>query len=248
MDSDTFCIKRSNLSINQFYAIMLVQNWTDIVVGSLQNVWLQFAGFIPNLIAAIIVLILGLIVAAGLGALVEKVFEALHLDSFLEKVGLKPYFERAGLRLRASYFLGRLVYWFIAIAFLLAVSDSLGLYALSNFLNEVLGYLPNVIAAVLIMLASVVLASFTRRVVTASVLSAKLHAAHFLGTLTWWSITVFGLLAALTQLNIATAIIQSIVTGFIAMLALAGGLAFGLGGKDYANHLLNRLRERTETH
>jgi hypothetical protein len=210
-------------------------------------VWLQFANFIPNLVVAVLILILGLIVAAGLGALVEKIFEALRLDSFLEKVGLKPYFERAGLRLRAAYFLGRLVYWYIALSFLLAVSGSLGLYALSNFLTEILAYLPNVIAAVLIMLATVVLANFVRRVVVASVLSAKLHAAHFLGSLTWWSIIVFGLLTALSQLNIATAIIQSIVTGFIAMLALAGGLAFGLGGKDYANHLLGRLRERTES-
>ncbi len=222
-------------------------NWTDVVVGSLQNVWMQFASFVPNLIGALLVLILGLIVAAGLGALVEKLFEALRLDSFLEKLGLKPYFERAGLRLRASYFLGRLVYWFIALAFLLAVSDSLGLYALSGFLNSVLAYMPNVIAAVLIMLASFVLGNFVRRLVMASVMSAKLHAAHFLGTLTWWAIVVFGLLTALTQLQIAVTIIQSIVTGFIAMLALAGGLAFGLGGKDYANHLLGKLRERTES-
>jgi hypothetical protein len=208
---------------------------------------MQFANFIPNLVGALLVLIIGLIVAAGLGTIVEKIFEALRLDTFLEKLGLKPYFERAGLRLRAAYFLGRLVYWFIAIAFLLAASDSLGLYALSGFLNSILGYLPNVIAAVLIMLAAVVLGAFARRVVMASVMSAKLHAAHFLGTLTWWAIVVFGFLAALTQLNIAVTIIQSIVTGFIAMLALAGGLAFGLGGREYASHLIGRLRDRTES-
>lgn len=226
---------------------MLVQSWTDVVVGSLQNLWLQFSMFVPNLIGALLVLFIGLIVAAGLGTLVEKVFGAIRLDSFLEKLGLKPYFERAGLRVRGAYFLGRLVYWFIAIAFLLAASDSLGLYALSGFLGSVLAYLPNVIAAVLIMLASVVLANFLRRIVMASVMSAKLHAAHFLGTLTWWAIVIFGFLAALTQLMIAVAIIQSIVTGFIAMLALAGGLAFGLGGRDYAMHLIGRLRERTES-
>lgn len=227
---------------------MIVQSWTDVVVGSLQNLWLGFANFVPNLIGAIIVLIVGLIVAAGLGALVEKIFESVHLDSFLTKLGVKPYFERAGLKLRASYFLGRLIYWFVVLAFLLAVSDSLGLYALSGFLSAVLNYLPNVIAAVLIMLAALVLGNFARRLVTASVMSAKLHAAHFLGSLTWWAIVVFGFLAALTQLNIAAAIIQSIVTGFIAMLALAGGLAFGLGGKDYANHLLGKLKDRTEAH
>jgi hypothetical protein len=226
---------------------MLVQSWAAVVVASFQNVWIEFANFVPNLVGALIVLIIGLIVAAGLGALVEKIFEGIRLDPLLEKAGLKPYFERAGLKLRGAYFLGRLVYWFIAIAFLLAASDSLGLYSLSTFLGAVLGYLPNVIAAVLIMLAAVVLANFLRRVVTASVLSAKLHAAHFLGTLMWWAVVVFAFLAALVQLNIAVTIIQSIVTGFIAMMALAGGLAFGLGGKDYANHLLNKLRERTES-
>ena len=226
---------------------MIVQNWTDVIVGSLQNLWLGFANFVPNLIAAIIVLIIGLIVAAGLGALVERIFEGLRLDGFLEKLGLKPFFERAGLRLRASYFLGRLVYWFIIIAFILAVSQTLGLYALSVFLANVLNYLPNVIAAVLIMLAALVLAGFLRRIVVASVLSARLRAAQFLGSLTWWAVVIFALLASLQQLNIASAIIQTLVTGFIAMLALAGGLAFGLGGKDYANHLIGRLREHTET-
>lgn len=226
---------------------MIVQSWTDVIVASLQNLWFGFANFVPNLIGAMIVLIIGLIVAAGLGALVEKIFESLRLDSFLGKLGLQQYFDRAGLKLRAAYFLGRLVYWFVVIAFLLAVSDSLGLYALSGFLSAVLAYLPNVIAAVLIMLASLVLATFLRKVVTASVLSAQFHSARFLGSLTWWAVTVFGLLTALTQLNIAAAIIQSIVTGFIAMLALAGGLAFGLGGRDYAGHLINKLRDHTES-
>ena len=225
---------------------MIVQSWTDVVAVSLQNLWYGFVNFIPNFIGALIVLIVGLIVAAGLSMLVEKIFEAIHLDGFLEKLGVKPYFSRAGLKLRVSYFLGRLVYWFIVLAFLLAASDSLGLYALSGFLTSILNYLPNVIAAVLIMLAAVIVGGFLRRVVVASVMGAKLSAPHFLGTLTWWVVVIFGFLAALEQLNIAATIIQTIVTGFIAMLALAGGLAFGLGGKDYAHHLLDKLKDRTE--
>jgi len=227
---------------------MVVTSWTDVVVGSLQNLWFGVANYLPNIIGAFVVLVVGLIVAAGLGALVEKILEGIRLDMILEKVGLKPIFERAGIKLRAAYFFGKLVYWFVIVAFLLAVADSLQLYALSQFLTSILNYLPNVIAAVLIMLAALVLAHFLRKLVTASVMSAKLHSGPFLGTVTWWAIVVFGFLTALTQLNIASAIIQTIVTGFIAMLALAGGLAFGLGGKDYANHLLNKLKDRTETH
>ncbi len=225
---------------------MMIQTWSDVVVGSFAMLWAGFLDFVPKLIGALIVLIIGLIVAAGLDALVEKVFETVRLDAFLEKIGLRPVFERAGLKLRGAYFLGRLVYWFVVLGFLLAISDTLGLYALSGFLTSVVDYIPNVIAAVLILLASLVLGHFLRRVVTASVLSAKLHAAHFLGTLVWWVVVVFGFLAALAQLNIAAQIVQTIVTGFIAMLALAGGLAFGLGGRDYAHHLLEKLKDRTE--
>ncbi len=227
---------------------MIVQSWTDVVVGSLQNLWWGVVNYLPNLIGAFVVLVIGLIVAAGLAALVEKILEGLRLDMLLEKIGLKPIFERAGLKLRAAYFFGKLIYWFVIIAFLLAVADSLQLYALSEFLTAILNYLPNVIAAVLIMLAALILAHFLRRLVTASVMSAKLHSGPFLGTVTWWAIAIFGFLAALAQLNIATEIIQTIITGFIAMFALAGGLAFGLGGKDYANHLLNKLKDRTEAH
>lgn len=216
------------------------------VALALSNLWVGVLNFLPSLIGALLVIIVGLIVASGLAALVEKILEALRLDMGLRKLGIEPYFQRAGMQLRGARFFGRIVYWFLAIVFILAASDVLGLYALSAFLREVLFYIPNVVVAILIMLAAVVLGNFLRRVVMASVMSAKLHAAGFLGMLTWWVVVIFGFMAALTQLSIATAIIQTLVTGFIAMLALAGGLAFGLGGRSYAEHLLQRLQQRTE--
>lgn len=225
---------------------LTTQAWTDIVWGSLGRLLNGVAGFIPNLVGALAVFLIGLFVAYVLGVwVVEKVLEALKFDTFLGKLGLTPYFERAGMKLRGSRFFGQLVYWFVVIAFLLAASDSLGLAAFSSFLKDVLAYIPNVAAAALIMLAAVIIANFAGRLVTASVMSARLHAAHFLGSLVWWAIAVFGFLAALFQLNVAPGIINTLITGFIAMLALAGGLAFGLGGKDYAAHLVNRLKEST---
>ncbi len=225
---------------------MLVQSWTDVIVTSLQGLWVGVINFLPNLLGALIVFVVGLIVAAGLSALVEKLFQAIRLDNFLARLGIQPYFERAGLKLRGAHFLGQLVNWFLIIAFLLAASDILGLASLSSFLRDVLFYIPNIVVAVLIMLAAVMLGNFLKHVVVASVLSAKLHAAHFLGTLTWWAVIIFGLFAALVQLNIAVTIINTLITGVIAMFALAGGLAFGLGGRDYAAHLLQKFREQTE--
>ena len=210
--------------------------------------WLQVVTYVPNLIGALVVLILGLIVAAGLGALVERLVGLLKLDALLARLGVGEYFERAGLKLDSARFVGRLVYWFFVIAFLLAASDILNLAAFSAFLSDVLLYIPNIAVAVLIMLAAVVLGNFLRKVVRSAVQTAKLHGANFLGSLTWWSIVIFGLFAALLQLGIAIQLLQTVITGFIAMLALAGGIAFGLGGKEYASQVLEKLKRETESH
>ena len=224
----------------------MVSSWSDIIVASFQSAWGTIIGFLPSFIAALIVLIIGLLIAAVLRALLEKIVYAIKLDSLLKKLGLEPIVARSGYKLDSAKFIGGLVYWFLVVVVVLAVSDVLGLFGLSTFLNEVLVYFPNIIVAVLIMVAAFVVANFLRGLVRGSIASAKLHASKFLGALTWWSVVIFGLLAAFLQLGIATAIIQTIVMGFIAMLALAGGIAFGLGGKDYAAFLIGKLRNHTE--
>ena len=225
---------------------MTAQNWTETTVNSLQRLWINVINFLPSLIGALIVLIVGLIIAAIVKAIVQKVIDAIKLDVLLRRIGLGPHFERGGLQVNAGKFLGLLVYWFLVIVFVLAATDILQLWGLSSFLQSVVAYLPQIIVAVLIMLAAVELANFLRSLVRASVSSAKLHGSKFLGSLTWWVVIIFGFLAALIQLGIAVVIINTLVTGLIAMLALAGGIAFGLGGKDYASHLLGRLRDGVE--
>jgi len=224
----------------------MVQDWTSLVAGSLQSLWVGTLSVLGNIIGALIVLLIGLIVAAGLGSLVERLIGLLKLDKGLASLGVKEYFDRAGLALNTGKFFGKLVYWFFVMVFLLAASDILGFYSLSGFLRVALLYVPNVVVAVLIMLAAVVIGNTLRHIVKASVRSARLHAANFLGSLTWWSVVIFGFLAALSQLGIATEIVNSLVTGFVAMLAIAGGIAFGLGGKDYAASLISRLKEHVE--
>lgn len=225
---------------------MVINDWTAVVVNSLQNLWSGSISVLANILGALIILLIGLIVAGGLGALVERLVSLVKLDKALQSLGLEEYFERAGLKINSGKFLGKLVYWFLVVVFLLAATDILGFYSLSNFLREALLYIPNVIVAVLIMLATVVIANFLKKLVSASVKGARLHASNFLASLTWWAVIIFGFLTSLTQLGIAVAIIQSLVTGFVAMIAIAGGIAFGLGGKDYAASLLGKLKEHVE--
>jgi len=221
-------------------------SWIDVSLLALQNLWSEVLSFMPALLGAIIIFIIGLIVATGLGALIERLIAVFKLDSLLRSLGLEPHLERAGLKLNSARFFGQIVFWFFVIAFLLAASDILRFQALSAFLQDVLLYIPNIIIAALIMVVTVIAASFLKNLVRASVLSARLHSANFLGALTWWAVVVFGFLTALSQLRIATDIIQTLITGLIAMFALAGGIAFGLGGKEYAAHLLDKFRKQVE--
>jgi len=222
---------------------MFVQTWVDVINYSLQNLWQGFVMFLPTFLGALIIFFVGLIVAAGLGKIVEKLIDALKLDRLLGQLGLNKILERANVRLHSGRFVGISVQWFFIIITLLAVSDILKLLAFSDFLKQVLLYVPNIVVAVLIMLAGVVIAVFLSKLVRASVLAARLHEARFLGALTKWSVLVFAFLAALSQLGVAGALVNTLIMGFVAMIAIAGGLAFGLGGRDVAAAWLGKIKD-----
>ncbi|MEX1014571.1 MAG: hypothetical protein WDZ80_05415 [Candidatus Paceibacterota bacterium] len=222
---------------------MIVQDWISVIVNSLQNLWVGFVGVLGSVIGALVIFLVGLIVASGIGAFVEKIVNLIKLDSLLGSLGVRSYFDRAGINLNSGKFFGKATYWFLVIVFLLAASDILGFSTLSAFLKDVLLYIPNVIVAVLIMLAAIIVGDFLKKLVKSSVKSAKLSGYKFLSSLTWWAVVLFGFFAAISQLGIANDIINAIVFGFVAMIALAGGIAFGLGGKEYASFLVSRLKE-----
>ncbi len=215
-------------------------DWINTTGDSLRGLWGTVLSFLPALIGAIVVFIIGLIIASLLEKIVERVIYYLKIDNVLRKAEIEGYLERANMKLNVGMFFGKLVYWFFVVVFLLAASDILHFTAFSDFLKNVLAFIPQVVIAALIVLVSMIAANFVRRLVTASVAGAKLHHAKGLGVLVWWVIVVFGFLTALPQIGINIAIIQTLVTGLIAMLALAGGLAFGLGGRDRAAAFLAR--------
>jgi len=215
---------------------------SDAVVGSLSDMWTQFAAFLPNLIAALIVFFVGWAIAVAAGRLVEKLLAVLRINQAFERLGgLKAAVERAGLRLNISLLVGEIVKWFLIIVTLLAATDILGLNEISGFLTAVLLYIPNVVVAALILIIAVILSNFVYRTVEASITAAGFGSATIAAAVSKWAIIIFAVLAALIQLNVAVALIQTIVTAFFAMLALAGGLAFGLGGKELATRWLKRL-------
>jgi len=220
-----------------------VQDWTTAVSSSLQLVWDKTIGFLPEIIAALIVVIIGFIVARGLKLLVEKIVDALRVDTLLESVGFSKILSRAKLSLKTGKLLGEIVYWILIIAFLLAAANILHLNAVSDFLNEVLLYLPNLLVAVIILVITFLFARFMKELVRHSSWAANLKEAGLIGNITWWIVVVFGCLSALYQLKIASNLINIIIGGVVVMIALAGGLAFGLAGKDYVKEIIEGIRQ-----
>ncbi len=219
---------------------MVLQTWGDTILTSLQQVWISVAAFFPLFIGAVVVFILGWIIAVALGKLVEQIVRALKIDMLLSKLELEQTLERAGWKLNAGAFVGGLVKWFFIIAFLLASAEILGLTQVSDFLAGVLMYIPNVFVAAVILILAALAANVVERFVRGSVEAAGYNGA-LVGVVTRWSIWVFAFVAALQQLGVATALLQTLVTGLIAALALGFGLAFGLGGKDVAARMLERV-------
>lgn len=216
----------------------------EVLATSLQALYDKIAGFVPVLVVALVVLILGWLVGMGLGNLVQKVLETLKVDSLAASLGLDKLSARVGRKLSIASFGNWLVKWFFIIATFVAAADILGLGQVSTFLyGQVIPYFGNVIVAVAIMLIGMVAAKFLQGVVRHSLSAGGLRTSDSLALITKWAILVFAFLAALAELRVAEAFVQDLFRAFVAMVAIAGGIAFGLGGRDHARKALDVIEK-----
>ncbi len=214
----------------------------DVLQSSLLRLWESVLAYLPNFLGAVVVFILGVIIASVLRRVIIKLVSLLRIDDLALKLDLKKAFDKVGIRLNVGEFLGWTVKWFFIVVALIAATDILDWDQVTDYLKQVVLYIPNVIISVIILLAGILLANFVRNVVKSAVEAAKLASADFLSGVAKWAILVFTFMAALVQLQIAPDLIRVLFTGLVAMLALGGGLAFGLGGKEHASRFLDRLR------
>ena len=221
-------------------------SFLNSVNAALFLVWQEVLIFAPLVIIGLLVFVLGLVVARGIGSLVEKLLMMAKLDSLLSKTGLRTFLDRAGVQLNSARFFGELVRWFIILAFLMATTDILRLDAVTQAIRDLLVYFPNLVVATVVMILTLVFANFLQKVVKGAVAGADIKGGSFVSTLVKWAVSIFGLLIALHQLQIAVDIINILFTGLVAMLAIAGGLSFGLGGKEFAHDLVEKLRRDVE--
>ena len=212
--------------------------FSEVVTNSLINLWDSVIGFAPELIGAFVILILGIIIAPIFGGIVKKLVKLTKIDTLSEKTGLSKTFENLGLRFTFSDVIGKLVKWFFLIAFLIAAMDVLNWASVTDFLKEIMFYIPNVIVAIIILAVGLIAGQFVKKaVITGLKTTGSIKNPELLGNIAQWSLVVFATLAALLQLGIAERLIEILFAGVVITLALA----FGLGGKEKAARFLDRF-------
>jgi len=218
-------------------------NFLQQVFGaSFAAIWLQFISVLPSILAAIVLFTVGIAVSKAVGTLVAKAAKTLYVDRAVEAAGLRSVLAKIGFRIEVSAALGLLITWFLYAVVLVATADILGLRQISDFLADLVKYIPNVIVAAVILVVGVVISNFVYTLVKETAAASQIAVAGVLAKVAQWAIIVFTVMAVLIQLRVATELIQILFAGFVFMVSLAGGIAFGLGGKDRARELLDKLR------
>ena len=199
-----------------------------------------FFAFIPQLIGAIVILIVGYIVAKLLQAVVSRVLKAVGFDGWMERGGIKQFFDRAQTRETPATVLGKLVFWFVFIIAITMAADALGIQQVSQVLAQLIAYIPSIIAAILILILAALLANFLSGIVRGATDS------DLLASIARYAIIVYAVFAALTELGIAVQLTAPTFLIVLGAVALAAAIAFGWGGRDVAKDIIERYYDRQD--
>ncbi len=209
---------------------------------SLNNALVGITVFIPRLLAGAVVLIIGILIASILKQAVMELLKALKVETFLRKYGVPEAREE----FTWTNILSEIVRWFVIIVFLIPTVDIWGLSRVVAILNEFLLYLPNVFIAAIIAIVGFVFARLAHDVILVSAKGVSPETSATVASIIRVAIQVFVILAVLSQLGVATDMIRILFTGLVAMMAIAGGIAFGLGGQGQAKDALESIRKKLE--
>lgn len=222
----------------------MIEDWSLITVQALQGAWENILLFLPNLLAAIVIFIIGWFVAIWIGKLIAGVLNKIGFDTLFEKTGWKDALANADVKVDPSGFIGAIVKWILVIVFLTIVTDILKWVAFAALLSEVVAWLPNLVVTIIILIVAIIIADIIEKLVKVSARKMGISFVNLLGAIVKWSIYIFAGLAALVQLGVTPDIVKILMTGFVGTLVLALGLSFGLGGKDAAARLIEEAKRK----
>lgn len=217
-------------------------NPVDILGQALVDTGMTLISFLPSVIIAVIIFVLGWAFGSVLGRSVEHLIAVLRIDKALHRAGLDSLSEKAGVRVSVAAFFGGVIKWSVIVAFTLASAEILGLSQVTQLLRDILVYIPQVIIAAVILVIAMLLGDFVARIVSHSVKATGMSGEFAAQMSKWAIIIVGGVFPALTQLRIAQGLVEVLFTGVVFAVSLALGLSFGLGGRDAAAKVIEKIK------
>jgi hypothetical protein len=219
-------------------------NWSSIIIDPVREMLTKILAYLPTLLGALIILIVGWVVAKVIKRLIEGLLKAIRFDDLSDRAGITEILKKGDLKITASQVVSGLVYWLVIIMVLVMVVNALGLEKASDVLASLFAYVPNVIAALFVMVVALFLASFVSSIVRTAAGNANLPKPEIFAGVSRWAIIMFAATIALGELGIATLLVTTTFNIILGGVCLALALAFGLGGKDTAARYLDEFKKK----
>ncbi|MCX5705436.1 MAG: hypothetical protein NTZ92_05215 [Candidatus Omnitrophica bacterium] len=219
-------------------------SWQVVLLEPARTVLSQIGQFLVSILLVLVILVFGWIIACIIKGLVTKALRAVKLDMLSDRIELDALLEKGGITLSLSEIIGVICYWLALLVTFMVAINAVGLTIAADLLNKIVLYIPNVIAAIFILIVGMFVATLLRNIVTTAANNAGVSQAKVLSKIVEVVIMVFAILVALEQLNIGIRITELTVAIIMGSIGLGCALAFGLGCKDIAGRYLNETIEK----
>lgn len=217
---------------------MEFETWRHSFLNALTSLWSKVASFIPDLVAALVIVLLGFVVARIVDAVLSKGLAKLGLDRLMQGAGVPKLLNRIGVRKPVSTIVGKVIYWFIVLTFIVSAAETLGLARVSSTLDAFALYLPKVFGAALILLAGLLLSHLANGVVRGAAESVGVDYASGLGRFVQGLLVIITVSLAIGQLQIETALLNTVIAIVLVTFGAAAALALGLGSRQLVSEIL----------
>jgi hypothetical protein len=224
--------------------MLAVIEWNNLIVEPVRQMLTRIMAYLPVLLGALIILIVGWIVAKAIRRLVDWLLKTVRFDALADKAGISEILSKGNMDVSAREVVSSIVYWLIIIMVLVMTVDALGLPKSSDILESLFAYVPKVIAALLVLIVAMFLANFVSGIVRTAAGNANLPKPQILAGISRWAIIIFAVTISLEQLGIAPLLVTATFNIILGGICLALALAFGLGGKDAAAKYIEELRKK----
>lgn len=220
-----------------------MQYQLDIFVSSLNQFWLQMVNFVPKLLAVLVILFFGWLVAKLVRTGVKRLLDLTQFDQLSQKTGLEAFMNSGNFNATLSGVISQVIYWMVILLFVITGANALELPAVASLLQQLASYLPHIVVAILVVVFGTLFARFINRLVFAWLHSIKFEHALPVSTSAEYGIQIMAIFIALEQLGIGMQLIHSLFIIVFGALFLALAIAFGLGGKDWAAKVIENINK-----